>query len=98
MRNVVQRFAMSNQNDGGWHLERAVSICKNASYTSLPSIGLKALEAKERDPSSVRGAIEEESIDFLPKIEARIGVLPALATLIASIAGPGSRSRHVLFL
>lgn len=66
-------------------IERAVSICKNASYTSLPAIGLKALEAKERDPSTVRGAIEEESIDFLPKIEARIGVLPALATLILLI-------------
>ncbi len=63
-------------------VERALSICKNASYTSLPAIGLKALEARERDPSSVRGAIEEESIDFLPKIETRIGFLPALATLI----------------
>ncbi len=66
-------------------IERAVSICKNASYTSLPAIGLKALEAKERDPNTVRGAIEEESIDFLPKIEARIGSLPALATLILLI-------------
>ncbi len=63
-------------------IERAVSICKNASHTSLPAISLKALEAKERDPASVRGAIEEESIDFLPKIEARIGILPALSTLI----------------
>ncbi|RYZ53813.1 MAG: MotA/TolQ/ExbB proton channel family protein [Proteobacteria bacterium] len=66
-------------------IERAVSICKNASYTSLPAISLKALEAKERDPASVRGAIEEESIDFLPKIEARIGILPALSTLILLI-------------
>lgn len=66
-------------------IERAVSICKNASHTSLPAISLKALEAKERDPASVRGAIEEESIDFLPKIEARIGILPALSTLILLI-------------
>lgn len=66
-------------------IERAVSICKNASYTSLPAISLKALEAKERDPASVRGAIEEESIDFLPKIEARLGILPALSTLILLI-------------
>lgn len=63
-------------------LERAVSICKNASYTSLPSIGLKALEALERDPHTVRGTIEEETIDFLPKLEARISILPALSTLI----------------
>jgi biopolymer transport protein ExbB/TolQ len=66
-------------------LERAVSICKNASYTSLQSIGLKALEALERDPHSVRGTIEEETIDFLPKLEARISILPALSTLILLI-------------
>jgi biopolymer transport protein ExbB/TolQ len=66
-------------------LERAVSICKNASYTSLPSIGLKALEALERDPHSVRGTIEEETIDFLPKLEARISILPSLSTLILLI-------------
>ncbi len=63
-------------------LDRAVSICKNASNTSLPAISLKALEAVERDPNTVRGAIEEETIDFLPQLEARIGILPALATLI----------------
>ena len=61
------------------------SICKNASYTTLPSIGLKALEALERDPHSVRGTIEEETIDFLPKLEARISILPALSTLILLI-------------
>jgi len=63
-------------------LDRAVSICKNASKTSLPAISLKAIEAAERDPSSVRGVIEEETIDFLPKLETRISILPALATLI----------------
>lgn len=66
-------------------LERAVSICKNASYTSLPSIGLKALEALERDPQSVRGTIEEETIDFLPRLESRISILPAISTLILLI-------------
>jgi biopolymer transport protein ExbB len=71
-------------------LDRAVSICKNASYTSLPAIGLKALEAFERDPSSVRGTIEEETIDFLPKLETRIGILPALSTLILLIGVLGT--------
>lgn len=70
--------------------ERSISICKNASYTSLPSISLKALEALERDPSSVRGTIEEETIDFLPKLETRIGVLPALSTLILLIGVLGT--------
>lgn len=71
-------------------LDRAVSICKNASKTSLPGITLKALEAAERDPSTVRGSIEEETIDFLPKIETRIGILPALSTLILLIGVLGT--------
>lgn len=71
-------------------LDRAVSICKNASGTSLPAIGLRALEALERDPSTVRGTIEEETIDFLPKIESRVGVLPALSTLILLIGVLGT--------
>ena len=71
-------------------LDRAVSICKNASNTSLPAIGLKALEAAERDPTTVRGTIEEETIDFLPKLESRIGILPALSTLILLIGVLGT--------
>ena len=62
-------------------LDRAVSMCKNAGRTSLPMIALKALEAAESDPTTVRGAIEEETINFLPKLEARLTLLPALATL-----------------
>ncbi|NRA65720.1 MAG: MotA/TolQ/ExbB proton channel family protein [Pseudobacteriovorax sp.] len=71
-------------------IDRAVSICKKASNTSLPNISLKALEASERDPASVRGTIEEETIDFLPKLESRIGILPALATLILLIGVLGT--------
>src|SRR5690606_3078807 len=58
------------------------NICKSASHTSLPHISLKAIEAAERDPTSVRGIIEEETIDFLPRLENRLPALPALATLI----------------
>lgn len=71
-------------------LDRAVSICKNASNTSLPMISLRALEAAERDSSTVRGTIEEETIDFLPKLEARIGILPALSTLVLLIGVLGT--------
>lgn len=63
-------------------IDRAINICKSASRTSLPQISLKALEASERDPSSVRGVIEEETTDFLPQLENRLSVLPALATMI----------------
>lgn len=66
---------------GAEDLDRAVSLCKNAGRTSLPLITLKALEAAEADPTTVRGAIEEETISFLPRLETRLNLLPALATL-----------------
>jgi hypothetical protein len=49
-------------------------------------IALKALEAAEADPTTVRGAIEEETINFLPRLEARLTLLPAMASL-AILAG-----------
>lgn len=62
--------------------ERAINFCKSVSKTSLPKITLKAIEASENDPTTVRGTIEEETIEFLPKIENRVNTLPALATII----------------
>jgi biopolymer transport protein ExbB len=67
-------------------IDRAISLCKNVSKTSLPGITLKALEAAETDPTNIKGTIEEETIDFLPKIEKRLGVLPAF-TLIIMLVG-----------
>lgn len=66
-------------------IDRAINVCKNASATSLPQISLRALEAAERDPTTVRGTIEEETIDFLPRLEHRLAILPALATIILLI-------------
>ena len=71
-------------------LVRAINLCKSASHTSLPHISLKAIEAAERDPTTVRGTIEEETIDFLPKIESRLSALPALTTLILLIGVLGT--------
>jgi biopolymer transport protein ExbB/TolQ len=66
-------------------LDRAITLCKNTSATSLPRIAMRALEAAETDPTRVRGTIEEETIDFLPNIERRLGVLPAFTLLIMLI-------------
>lgn len=66
-------------------LDRAMTFCRTVSKTSLPRIALSALEARDVDPSSVRGAIEEHSFEFLPRIEARINFLPPLATLVLLI-------------
>jgi biopolymer transport protein ExbB/TolQ len=71
-------------------LDRAINICKNASHTSLPKISLRALEAAERDPSTVRGTIEEETIEFLPKIESRLTAIPTISTIILLIGVLGT--------
>ena len=75
--------------------ERAINFCKSVSKTSLPKITLRAIEASENDPTTVRGTIEEETIEFLPKIENRINTLPALATLIMLIGILGTIDRKI---
>jgi len=62
--------------------DRAITLCRSASKTSLPRISLRVLEMAESDPDLVKGTLEEEVVGFLPKIETRIQLLPALAVLI----------------
>ncbi len=83
----LSNFRRAVQSDD---LDRAASICKGESKTSLPLISLKALEANDRDPSTVRGIIEEETIDFLPRVEARLTILPSLSTTILLIGVLGT--------
>jgi biopolymer transport protein ExbB len=65
--------------------DRAISFCKSVKRTSLPQIALRALEAAETDPTTVRSTLEEETLGFLPRIEKRVSVLPLLGTLIMLI-------------
>jgi biopolymer transport protein ExbB len=69
---------------------RALSFCKSVSNTSLPQITRRALEAAETDPTTIKGVIEEETIAFLPRIEARVGALMAFSTLILLLGVLGS--------
>lgn len=66
-------------------IERAMAFCKSVSKTSLPRISLKALEAMDSDPSKVKGVIEEETIEFLPNIDRRLGILPGITLIIMLI-------------
>ena len=63
-------------------LDRAITLCKNRSSTSLPKIAQRALEAAETDPTTVRGKIEEETLRFLPFLESWHAWLPAMSVLI----------------
>lgn len=60
--------------------DRAINLCKGKD--SLPKIALRALEAAETDPTTVRGTLEEETIDFVPRLEKGINFLPACAMLV----------------
>jgi len=70
--------------------DRAMNLCKKVSKTSLPYISLRALEAAETDPTTVHGTIEEETIGFLPNLEVRMNIIPAIASLVLMIGVLGS--------
>jgi biopolymer transport protein ExbB len=74
-------------------IDRALNLCKKTSNTALPFITMRALEAAESDPSSVRGVIEEETIDFLPRVESRLHVLPVASTIVLLIGILGTIDR-----
>lgn len=70
--------------------DRARNYCKTVSNTSVPKIALAALEAHSQDPQTVKGHLEEATIEFLPKVEKRLSLLPALATLVLLIGVLGT--------
>jgi len=69
---------------------RARNYCKTVSKVAVPKIALAALEAHSQDPQTVKGALEEATIEFLPKIEKRLSLLPAIATLVLLIGVLGT--------
>ncbi|MDB2447406.1 MotA/TolQ/ExbB proton channel family protein [bacterium] len=70
--------------------DRARNYCKTVSQTSVPKIALAALEAHSQDPATVKGHLEESTIEFLPKIETRLSLMPAIATLVLLVGVLGT--------
>ncbi len=70
--------------------DRAINLCKSIRKTAMPKIALRALEAAETDPTTIRGTLEEETIEFLPRIESRLAILPAVATLVMLVGVLGT--------
>lgn len=70
--------------------DRARSICQSASKTSLPHIARKAIDAHVSDPEKAESALSEETLEFLPKVEARIGALASIATLVVLVGVLGT--------
>ena len=70
--------------------DRARNYCKTVSSQSIPKIALSALEAHAQDPQTVKGSLEEATIEFLPKIEKRLSLIPAIATLVLLIGVLGT--------
>jgi len=75
---VAELRKMINAGDS----ERGMNFCKSVSSTGIPYIALKSLEAHGQDPLTVKGSLEENTIEFLPKVEARINLIPAIATVV----------------
>src|SRR3989338_5559298 len=70
--------------------DRAITLCNSTSSTAFPQIALRALEASDNDPTTVKGVLEESTLEFLPRIETRVHILPTLATLILLIGVLGT--------
>lgn len=71
-------------------LSRAINFCKSVSGTSLPHIATRTLEARDTDPTTTRGTLEEEALLFLPKLEARLSILPGIAIIIMFVGVLGT--------
>ena len=64
---------------------KAVQLCRKTSGSAVPYIAKEAIVAYENDPSKAQMALEENTLDFLSKVEARIGWLPVLVTVVLFI-------------
>ena len=61
---------------------KAIQFCRKTSRTSVPYIAQHAITAYENDPSKAQATLEEQTLEFLPRIETRISWLPVFATVV----------------
>lgn len=75
MANLIKTLSASDY-------DRAINLCKKTSKTGIPRIMERSIVAYMNDPTSVKGKLEEESLEFIPQVEARVHLIGVFANLI----------------
>ena len=65
--------------------ESALRFCDSHEKNALATLSSKAIESFLENPNNAQSTIEEEAASFIPQIESRLSILPALATSIMLI-------------
>lgn len=76
----VQKLVMAN------NIDRAIKLCNAAPSAALPKVVKSGLTRANKGEVEIQNAIEEASLDVVPRIQKRIGALASLAN-IATLLG-----------
>jgi biopolymer transport protein ExbB/TolQ len=63
------------------NIDRAISLCNSKSQALLPRVLKSGLTRAKDTPADIQNAIDEATLECLPKLEARSLYLPTLANL-----------------
>lgn len=63
------------------NIDRAISLCNSKSQALLPKVLKSGLTRAKDSPADIQNAIDEATLEVLPKLEARALYLPTLANL-----------------
>jgi biopolymer transport protein ExbB len=63
------------------NIDRAISLCNSKSQALLPKVLKSGLTRAKDSPADIQNAIDETTLEVIPKLEARALYLPTLANL-----------------
>ncbi len=72
------------------NIDRAISLCNSKSQALLPKILKSALTRAKDSVSDIQNAIDEATLEAIPKLEARALYLPTLANLATLVGLAGT--------